>query len=350
MIEIEMRKIVAQLNVTKKQMCTKGAAKMRTRFLASACAVGLMFFAGGIAQSADIQVPYQETAAAMPDASATVSLWVGGFFLSNLKGDGCVSCRFQEDAWGFGGDARGVYNFDNPGWALQFELMALGHESTGVFDSRKDELAAHLATGVHLINRRDGWAWGGLGALTHSSHVEQSSDSQHVVLGLEAAGFIGDGTVFGQVAGVWSIGNTTCDTEAIDSGIMGRIGGRYFFRPNTKLEGSIAGGTGEETSSSSCAVVEPDDWNWVQFAAEIEHKFASNPFSIFAAYDGDWTESDEKGDCCGREVWVHTVRIGGRISVGAQTLREQELYGAETFKFGQWAAPFMYHDRLDGGG
>ena len=321
---------------------------VKKQILASVSAVGLMFFAGGIANSADISAPYVEPAVEMPDASATVSLWIGGFFPRNFKTDD-EDEDFKDNAWGFGGDARGVYNFDNPGWALQLELMALGHESTESCSdcSDKDEMSAHLAGGLHLINRRDSWAWGGFGALTHTSHNEDEEDSQHAVLGLEAAAFVGDGTIFGQVAGVWSIGNTTCDTEGIDNGIIGRIGGRYFWNQNTKLEGSIAGGRGEETSSSSCGD-EPDDFEWFQVAAELEHKFASNPFSIFAAYGGDWVKSDEKGPgCCTAEVWVHSFRIGGRISVGAPTLREQELYGAETFKFGPWAAPFMYYDELD---
>ena len=318
---------------------------MRKQLLASASAVGLMFFAGGIANSADI---YQEPAAVMPDASATVSLWLGGFFPSGYKRSGGSNDNdFKDNAFGFGGDARGVYNFDNPGWALQFELMGLGHGSTRTGDSdEKDKMAAHLATGVHLINRRDGWSWGGYGALTHSSHVEDDEDSQHVALGLEAAGHFGDATIFGQFGGVWNIGKTTCGTDAIDSGWMGRFGGRYFWQQNTKLEASIAGGSGEETSSG-CGRYEPDDWRWFQFAAELEHKFASNPFSIFAAYGGDWVKSDEKGPWPNEETWVHSLRIGARMSFGAQTLREQELYGAETFKFGQWAAPFMYLDELD---
>ena len=315
---------------------------MRQKFLSSASAIGLMLISGGMAYSADLPVPIEEPALVMPDASATVSLWLGGFFPSGYKREGGGgSSDFKDNAFGFGGDARGVYNFDNPGWALQFELMGLGHGSTRTDNNEKDKMAAHLATGIHVINRRDGWAWGGFGALTHSSHVEDEEDSQHAVLGLEAAGFFGDSTIFGQIGGIWSIGKTTGGTEAIDDFLFGRLGARHFFTPNTKLEGSIAGGAGKETDSS------PDDSRWFQFAAEIEHKFDSNPFSIFAAYGGDWVKSKESSGCCDEEVWVHSLRIGGRISVGAPTLREQELYGAETFKFGPWAAPFMYHDELD---
>ena len=319
---------------------------MKNQFLASASAIGLMFLGGGgIAAAADLPVTYQAPAVA-PVPSATVALWIGGYIPSGYERiGGSDDNDFKDNAFGFGGEARGVYDV-SPNVAVQLEVLALGHGSTHTQGntSEKDRGAGHIAIGGHIINRRDTWAWGGFGALTHSSHVEEEDDSQAAILGLEAAAFFGNSTIFGQIAGTWNIGETSEGTDAVKNGIFGRIGARHFFNPNTKLEGSLAFGGGEETSTSGSS--EPDDWRWFQAAAEIEHKF-NNPFSVFAAYGGDYVKSDEAGPWPSEKTWVHSFRVGARMSFGQQTLRDQEMYGAETFKFGQWAAPYMYHDELD---
>jgi hypothetical protein len=316
---------------------------MKKQILATASAVALTVGLSGGGQAADITAPIYE-GPALITTSAVVGLWLSGHLPSHYYDEDGGDLDFQDNAFGFGAEARGIHDF-SPGHALQLEALALGHTGTKSDVSSEDKSGAlHIAAGAHWINRTGWGAWGIFGGATHTKHAEDNSTSMAGFLGAEAAWFANNTTWYAQGGGLLGFHESDDAAEPWGEGLFARVGARHFFTEYTKLEGSLAGGLGKTHNPGD----DKDPLYWVQLAAEWEHQMMGGPFSFFLAYQGDYVRVNEAdGGCCDESVFMHTAKVGVRMVVGQPTIFAQDRQGANTFSFVNMSAPFMYADELD---
>ena len=171
--------------------------------------------------------------------------------------------------------------------------------------------------------------------------MDGDGSSNHAAFALEGALFNGNWTYFGQLGYIDWVGG---DDETLQSGVFGRGGFRYFQDDNSKFELSLAGHTGGDFQTGGDLV------HWVQIASEYRHRFDGSPWSVFAAYQGDWTFLERVAPfstCCDEEAWVHSLWLGAQLSFGLETLMAEDRYGAGTFDLPNFRAPLSYADELD---
>jgi hypothetical protein len=323
------------------------AMKAKLLGTASAAVIALASMAGIGAHAADVTDPtiaYPQTFVPEQVWAAQIGLWGGAFVPHYLHEEGDTG-DFKTNAFGFGGEARGIYEF-SPGRALQMELQAVAHTNTDDDGGTSDKSGAlHVAAGGHLIHRDERRAWGVFGGLTGEKFAEEPETGMSTFLGAEYAHFMDATTLYiqgGGLLGFWAGGG---GAEPWAQGVFGRVGARHFFTPNSKLEGSIAGGVGSTIDADESS--DKDPLAWFQGALEYEHKISDGPLSLFAGYKADYVRVDEAGGCCWESVWMHAVKVGVRMSLGQDTLFAQDRRGAATFTFVDLSAPLMYADELD---
>ena len=307
----------------------------------------------GVALAADMAAPeYVEPAPErMNPVTGNVAIW--GMYVTpssydHEDGDTCDDgdySNFCEGDFGFGGDARAHYDFGNM-HGLQLELLADYHRELDDDDDTDDEHASYFAAGGHWIYRPSNYALGGFAGVSGTGHLDQEESNVHGFIGGEAAVFMDNTTLFGQIGYNHVLGDDYDD--AVKNLVFGRIGARYFFAPNSRLEGTLAYGVSDRAEVDHDASSDDrEDLDWFQVAANYEHKFENNPFSIFTGYQGDYVKvAEADGDCCTESAWVHTFKVGVRMSFGG-TLRDDDRYGARTFDFTNLRAPLSYADELD---
>lgn len=269
------------------------------------------------------------------EGTRTCDSYTGNFW-------GGPASNFCQGDWGFGGDARAHYDFGT-GHAIQLEMMFDYHrELDSEEDDEDDAHSIHGAAGGHLIFRQATTAFGLFAGLAGTAHLDDDDRSAHAFGGGEAAAFMNNSTLFGQLGYATAIAGD----DGVGNLIFGRVGARHFFTPNTRLEGSLAYGY-----SSDAEIGDGETMNWLQLAANIEHQLDQHPISFFAGYQGDhlrvrsawddgfWVGNEEQS------TWVHTLKAGVRLSFGG-TLQHEDRYGARTFDFTNLRAPLSYADDL----
>jgi hypothetical protein len=317
---------------------------MKKQILATASAVALTVGLSGGGQAADITAPIYE-GPALITTSAVVGLWLSGHLPSHYynNDDGGLDDNFQDNAFGFGAEARGIHEF-SPGHALQLEALALGHTGTKTAYPEEKSGALHIAAGAHWVNRTDWGAWGIFGGATHNKHVEEEATSMAAFLGGEVARHMNNRTYYAQAGGLLNFYESGEFAEPWSQGLFARVGARHFFNEYTKLEGSLAGGFGKTNNEGDS---EKDGLYWVQLAAEWEHQMMGGPFSFFIGYQGDFLALTDDEDDFEQRIFMHTAKVGVRMVVGAPTIYAQNMSGANTFTFVNLSAPSMYADELD---
>jgi hypothetical protein len=281
-----------------------------------------------------------------PQTSGNIGLWLGAFYPRQYWDEDGGNFDFKTNAFGFGGEARGIHEFA-PGTAIQLELMGAGHTRTDDDGCCGDKTGAlHIAAGGHWIHRNPAWAWGLFAGATHEKFAEEQEGGINAFFGGEAAHFAPRHTWYAQLGGITNITNWDNDAEPWHSGIFGRVGFRFFHTDYTKLEVSLAAGSGDTINDNDNG--DKDPLKWFQAALEYEHMPMGSPFSLFAGYQADYVRVDEgDGGCCDESVWVHVFKVGVRMAINQPSLRAQDLRGAGTFTFPNLFAPLVYADELD---
>ena len=142
---------------------------------------------------------------------------------------------------------------------------------------------------------------------------------RHVVVGAEGQLYWNQFTLYVQGGYDTIVGDTIFDGEPHAWFVRGT--GRYFFMPNTMIEGTVLYANGEiEFNASVFPVGFPSSqgfqtWLW---EAKLEHRFATTPFSAFVKYRGSETKYDTvafdgtlirvqgyRSSCPGRPAAVH---------------------------------------------
>ncbi len=287
-------------------------------------------------------------------ASGSVAIWgqyvygngyeVNEFFGGDTDSFTCDDDGFDNfcgGVWGLGADARIHLPVGASGFSVQFETLADWHSAFDDDDADDDEHARYLAAGAHLIYRTGAYAIGGFGGVSDSDHISEteSSTSRHAFGGVEAAAFIGESaTVFGQVGYAGAFGGE----DFVDDLVFGRLGARYFFTENDRLEGWAGYG-----STNHAEEGDNSELDWLQLAVNYERQLSSLPVSAFIGYQGDHVKVTERTfSQANEQAWAHTFKLGARWSFGG-SLRQEDREGSRTFDMMNLRAPLSYTDDLE---
>jgi hypothetical protein len=147
---------------------------------------------------------------------------------------------------------------------------------------------------------------------------DQNSRKDMGIIGLEAQRYFDSVTLYGQ-GGYLAQFNTANDLDQADKVWFARFAPRYFVTPNDKLAVEIGYAHGEMGDNT------PDKMRIINWAATYEHKFDTNPLSVFVQYSGaDLKSTENPGD----RIREQTVVAGVRWYFNQGTLISNDRMGA----------------------
>ncbi|NEX93120.1 outer membrane beta-barrel protein [Caulobacter sp. 17J65-9] len=203
-------------------------------------------------------------------------------------------------------DVGGGNDFDSDTLALSGKAVFAASDlinfqvDAGVARSEIEDYAVTAKTAtVHAFTRNDSYAFGGFVGMT------EAQDSAMWTGGVEAQKYLDNLTLAGSVAyGQFD------NWENVD---IIQVGGeaRYFLSDNTRIDGHA----GYASIKS-----EDEDYGGWSLGFGAEHQFASQPFSVYAAYDhSEAKDYDGSAD---------TFSVGLRWTFGADSLKQRDRKGA----------------------
>src|SRR5262245_3183402 len=292
----------------------------RTLFLASS------FGVLATAASAADMTPYYKAPPPEPPSQATgyVELYGGGASTKVCESPGGCSDRF--DGWVLGGAGRANY-----WWAsnASIQLDAQGEGTSYKLSSGSS--SGHFSSHSYLVGGHANWRdqqrglLGIFGAAGDAPAIE-TGNVRHGLIGVEGQAYWGMLTLYGQVGYDSTLSEPGFGLDGIHAWFV-RGTARVYATPNFRLEGTVLFANGEfDIAPGSLTTLEFDTWMW---RAKAEYKFASSPFSIFAAYEGSRTTFDFAFLNYAQSLRVtdHRVMGGVRLYLGENTLQWNDNRG-----------------------
>jgi hypothetical protein len=204
----------------------------------------------------------------------------------------CFTFSEKTSGWALGGAGRATWWWA-PNYSVQ--LDAQGEGTSYKFTS--GNFFARSSSHSYLIGGHANWRdpgrgligiFGGAGDATNFENFESV---RHGLIGGEAQVYWGPVTLYGQVGYDSTLGSISSRDGNIDSFHAWFVRGtaRFYVNPNFRLEGTVLYADGEVDHNPSISPVTEDFTTWL-WRGKAEYKFASSPFSIFAAYEGSQTK------------------------------------------------------------
>ncbi|MPZ36750.1 MAG: hypothetical protein GEU95_01590 [Rhizobiales bacterium] len=307
-----------------------------TRLLTSTAAFAI---SAAIANAADMPVKAPPFAPpVVQQASGYVEVY-GGWATTKFRHTLCVvgaTCReeaFDFDGWVLGGAGRGNY-WINPSMSVQLDVQAEGTsyklDNGGPFSSNFSNHSYLIGGHINWRNSQSGLL--GLFAGAGDAGGGFREAQRHIVVGGEGQLYWNQLTLYLQ-GGYDTVLGTPANVHVNAHAWFVRGTGRYFFTPNTLLEGTVLYANGEVEYESfipaSGSTNGFETWLW---EAKLEHRFATTPFSLFAKYRGSDTKFDPisfgGGDSDELKITDHRVLVGLKLFMGQDTLRSNDRDGA----------------------
>jgi hypothetical protein len=285
-----------------------------------------------LAQAADMPVKARPALPVVEQASGYVEVY-GGWGRTRHTD---LPFFFDDDfnrfnGWTLGGAGRGNY-WLSPNMSMQLDAQAEGI-SYRFRDGPNNGTTFNGSHHSYLIGGHFNWrdSQRGLfgvfaGAGDYGGFFDQAK--RHVVVGGEGQIYWNQFTLY--VQGGYNTTVGTYETELNNWFIRGT--GRYFFTPNTMLEGTVLYANGDVDVD---LFFDPDfsisfqTWLW---EAKLEHRFATTPFSLFAKYRGSEHKFDDilffGPNVREFKVTDHRVLVGLRLYMGENTLLSNDRHGA----------------------
>jgi hypothetical protein len=286
--------------------------------------------------AADMPVKAPPPIPVVQQASGYVEVY-GGWASTSFRHTLCTvggTCREEPwdfDGWVLGGAGRANY-WISPAMSVQLDAQAEGTSYKGdhpFFDS------GHVSTHSYLIGGHLNWrnAQSGLlgvfvGAGDAGGGFGQAV--RHVVVGGEGQLYWNQLTLYIQ-GGYDAVAGSPASDHLNANAWFVRGTGRYFFTPNTLLEGTVLYANGEIEYENFLPASGPtngfETWLW---EAKLEHRFAATPFSLFAKYRGSETKFDPILFAQTDELKItdHRVVVGLKLFMGQETLLSNDRNGA----------------------
>ncbi|MPZ36749.1 MAG: hypothetical protein GEU95_01585 [Rhizobiales bacterium] len=292
-----------------------------TRLLTSTAAFAV---AATIANAADM--PMKAPPFAPPvvhQASGYIEVyggWGSTRFSDNI---GFFNERFR--GWALGGAGRGNY-WLSPNISMQLDAQAEG--TSYKVDFGGGGFTANQSSHSYLIGGHFNWRdsqRGLLGVFAAAGDQQGLFDFEsrrHVIVGGEGQIYWNQFTLYVQGGYDTSVGTYFFEPQAW----FVRGTGRYFFTPNTMLEGTVLYADGEIDFFFNPG--DPQNFKIWLWEAKLEHRFAATPFALYIKYQGSEAKFDESLAFDQSKVTDHRVLAGLRLFMGQNTLLSNDRQGA----------------------
>jgi hypothetical protein len=292
--------------------------------------VAAVTIAATVAQAADMPVKARPALPVVEQASGYVEVY-GGWGSTRFTSTGCDFGCFDESdrfrGWALGGAGRGNY-WLAPNISMQLDAQAEGTSYKVDFGGPNSfNSSAHS----YLIGGHFNWRDSQRGLLgVFAAAGDQGGflfdeSRRHVIVGGEGQLYWNQFTLY--VQGGYDTSAGTYEAEPHAWFIRGT--GRYFFTPNTMLEGTVLYAQGEVDFAFDPESLGFKTWMW---EAKLEHRFAATPFSLYLKYRGSQTEFDTvffgPGFFAQDKFTDHRILAGLRLYMGEGTLLSNDRHGA----------------------
>ncbi len=284
--------------------------------------------AATVAQAADMPVKARPLVPVVDQASGYVEVY-GGWGTTKFSAAGFPGAIDNLDGTVLGGAGRGNY-WVTPNMSVQLDAQAEGISYR--FPAVIVPGAAFNSSSLsYLIGGHFNWRDSQRGLLgVFAAAGDQGSSfgdaRRHAIFGGEAQMYWNQLTLYFQGGYDTTTGTHLIEPEAW----FVRGTGRYFFTPNTMLEGTVLYANGDITSGVGIGAIDFTTWLW---EAKLEHRFAATPFSLYVKYRGSETEFEPNfgAPVLGPsqfKVTEHRILAGLRLYMGENTLLSNDRHGA----------------------
>ena len=221
-------------------------------------------------------------------------------------------------------------------FSFQFDLdgmLGLNERDEGDGDDYLQNF--YFASGHLTLRSSSIGALGILGSYGESNGAEVE-EAQVWFAGLEAQGYLGPVTLYAQ--GGYMQADDENENNVITDAYWGRVAGRVFFTPNSRLQVEGAYINGEENKP----VEGPGDSQTIHgwaYGGRFDHAPGGSPLGYYLAYRGSYIENHGPDYDSLRD---HTGLIGIALRLGAENLRDEDRRGATldtpAWAMGRWTA------------
>ena len=284
-----------------------------------AAVVAMATFSSAVANAADVAPPE-----ALSHFSGQIDASLGYWFMDGEKDN---TDPDETSAWTFGADGKfRIDLFDGVAAQADFSF-----EETDANEG-DDYYQGSLLAGGHLSWSNPDSGLLGIFAATGSGESDEV-DSDFWLLGGEGQLYLDNITLYVQ-AGYFDAEEHDPefeeDDDAFQNAWFGRIVGRYFFSPETRLQGEFSYANGEQDDDNQ----DMDVYSWgARFDQQIVEHLA-----IFAAYNGGYFDNGSGNDT--GSYYDHVIRGGISITLGRSDLISTDRTGPNLDMpwAGHWAA------------
>ncbi|MEM9355207.1 MAG: hypothetical protein AAGB04_03255 [Pseudomonadota bacterium] len=230
--------------------------------------------------------------------------------------------------------------------ALQIETFSLVQGSPN--SDGNEESLTHTALGAHYIRRYDDNALGVYANLAGGGMLSDDDFTIGYTLAAQYARFFGRSTFFAQAGFYDFIDSTENNGDVLDDFLFAKVGMRYFFTRNMKVELTAAYGEGVTVDLNE--VDDENDLTWAQFSAEFERQMEAYPVSFVIGYAADFVKSEDLNNGGEFDTTAHTFRVGLKLNLGGgdrTSLFKLDREGAGTFEFVDISRPVGFGTEVD---
>jgi hypothetical protein len=213
-------------------------------------------------------------------------------------------------------NSTGAYNI--PFWnSFSAQISSVGEYNFQLNGS--DDVKRNNAVGLHLSYRNPNKGLIGMFGGYGWSKTKSNDKYEMAMIGAEAQAYLGNLTLYAQ-AGYGN--NTKGDTgEGFNEGWFARGVGRYFFTPDTKLEAEISYAEADPYLDGNAK------GKFTGWGVSLDHKlFNVRSYPVYGTlgYRGAYYDGTTEGD----HATEHVFKAGIKILFGANTLKQNDRYGA----------------------
>lgn len=285
------------------------------RFLGASVLV-LSGFLAPVANAADVPPPEAPLSA----FSGQLEAWAGYWFMDSVQGN-----PFPDDKEDLtvGADVRARMDMFS-GLSVQADLSFDDVDGKG-----NDFYQGGTLAGGHL-------SWSDpesflIGAFAATGTGKTQNDENFWLAGGEAQIYFDSFTLYGQAGYFNAVEHDGTAEDAFHDAWFGRAVGRYFFDPETRLQGEFSYADGKQDTDDQ----DMEIYSWgVRFDRQIVNNMA-----LFVAYNGGYFDNSSGGNDDG-SYYDQVVRGGISISLGRSDLLQIDRTGPNLDMpwAGRWAA------------
>jgi hypothetical protein len=243
--------------------------------------------------------------------------------------DGNANGIEETDSALIGGAARVSVPW-SANFSTQFDLESSG--VLGSYGSDEDQYSSSVVAAVHASFRQpENYLVGLFGGGGLAIAADEETGNLWFA-GVEGQAYLGDFTLYGQAGYLDSIEADGDDSDTFHNAYFARAAGRYFFTPNSMLQGEVSYARGKQDTGGG---YDMNIWGW---GARYEQGLETMPISLFVAYEGAHYDNGSGGDT--GSFIEHTGLVGAKFRFGPNSLKENDRLGAtlDLPRFGRWVA------------